>query len=182
MKRDKFANLRPTAPLRPTTRYEDVDYPDSDPPRHTIDFERCSFQIATFFEELNVRKASSDGVGIHWPKSSSCWGARDLFPYEKVLHVGNRNPPSVPFTLEYAFLNNDDKPHQVVYAWHGDEGRDGVIQRSELQILMKCMRGSIARRELCMHNIPVRFIPITSPLRAQVANSLQGASTLHPRR
>ena len=179
MKREEFANLRPTAPLEPIRSYEDVDYPDSDPPSHTIDFERCAYQIATFFEEIHMRKVSTDGYGIHWPKGLSCWGARELYPYEKVLHVGNRNLPSVPFTLEYAFYN-DDKPHQVVYAWHGDEGRDGVIQRSELQILTRCMKGSIAQQKLCMHNIPVRFIPTASPLRARVADTLQGTPTLHP--
>ena len=87
----------------------------------------------------------------------------------------------MPFTLEYAFLNNDNKPHQVVYTWHGDEGRDGVLQLSELQILMRCMRGSIARRELYIHNIPVRSIPIASPSRNQIANTHLGTPTLHLR-
>ena len=65
IKRDEFSNLRPTAPLGPITRYEDVDYLDSDPPSHTIDFERYAFQIATFFKELNMRKASSDSISIN---------------------------------------------------------------------------------------------------------------------
>ena len=164
MKRDDFANLRPTEPFEPFRQYEDVDYPDSDPPCHTFDWERCAFKIATFFEELNIRKASKDGKGITWPERSSCWGARELYPYEKALRVGNRTHPSVPFTLGYAFWNSDGKPHQVVYAWHADEGRDGALSRSETLILMRCMRGSIARRELCMHNIPVRSISNSSLL------------------
>ena len=158
MKEEDFANLGPTAPIEPIRLYEDVDYPDSDPPRHTMDFEDCAYQIVTFFEELHLRKVSTDGYGIHWALGLSSWGARELYPYEKMLRVGNRTPPSIPFTLEYAFFN-DDKPHQVIYVWHGDEGRDGVILKSELQILMRCMRGSILRQNLCMHNIPVRPYP-----------------------
>ena len=179
MKRDEFANLRPSAPLEPLKLYEDLAYPNTDPPHNVFDFEECAYQIAIFFEELHMRKVSIDGYGIRWRKGLSFWRARELHQYEKVLHVGNRIPPSVPFTLQYAFYN-DDKPHQVVYAWHGDEGRDGVIQRSELQILMRCVRGSIAQQKLCMHNIPVRSIPTASPLRVQVANTIQGTPTLHP--
>ena len=171
MKEEDFANLRPTEPLEPIRLYEDVDYPDSDPPRHTIDFERCAYQIVTYFEELHFRKVSTDGYGIHWSVGLSSWGARELHPYEKILHVGNRTPPSVPFTLEYAFYN-DDKPHQVIYAWHGDEGRDGVILKSELQILMRCMRGSILRQNLCMHNIPVRPYPACLQYLPRVADTL----------
>ena len=179
MEREEFANLRPTAPFEPIIMYEDVAYPNTDPPHNVFDFEECAYEIAIFFEKLHVRKVSTDGYGLRWREGLSFWGARDLYPYEKSLHVGNRMLPSVPFTLEYAFYN-DDKPHQVVYAWHGDEGRDGVIQRSELQILMRCMKGSIAQQKLCMHNIPVRSIPTASPLRARVADNLQGTPTLHP--
>ena len=131
MKEEDFAKLRPTAPIEPIRLYEDVDYPDSDPPYNVFGFEKCAYQIAIFFEELHVRRVSTDGYGIHWAFGLSKWGARELHPYEKVLRVGKRTPPSVPFTLEYAFFN-DDKPHQVLYAWHGDEGTEGVILKSEL--------------------------------------------------
>lgn len=162
MKAEDFVNLTPSEPLRRVVvPYEDIEYPDSDPPSNVWDFEECAYKIYLFFDELQVRKFSSDGYGITWPTSSSIWIPREKYKWEEELHVGDRTPPSVPFTLHRPYYNGD-KPHQVYYAWHGDEGRNGVIQRSELQILIRCMKGRIADRKLCMHTIPVRFPQFTS--------------------
>ena len=160
MKAEEFVNLKPSKPYTVVVPYEDIEYPDSDPPYNVFGFEECAYKIETFFEELQTGKFSSDGYGITWPTSSSIWIPREKYKWEEELHVGNRMLPSVPFTLERPYYNGD-KPHQVYYAWHGDEGRNGVIQRSELQILIRCMKGRIADRKLCMHTIPVRFSQFT---------------------
>lgn len=153
MTTEEFAKLRPSDPIEPYTSYEDTAFPDSDPPSNVFDFEECALRIVAFFRDLQRRKVSCDGCGIDWPESSSVWIPRDLHRYE-YIHNGYRVLPSVPYTLVKAYYCGD-KPHQVYYAWHGDEGREGVISRSEIEILIKCMKVAIADPEFCVHNVPV---------------------------
>ena len=153
MTEEKFAKLRPSDPLEENEPYEAAEYPDSAPPRDVFDLEDSALTIELWFKELQRRKVSEDGCGIDWPENSSVWVPREKFPYED-LYEGSRLPPSVPCQLFSAYFN-DDKPHQVYHAWHGDEGREGVILRSEIQILVRCMKGRMADPMLCVHNIPV---------------------------
>ena len=107
-----------------------------------------------------MRKASVDGYGYKWPVNSSIWAPRELCKYED-LRGGSTMPPSVPWVLHHAYYN-DNKPHQLYHARHGDEGKDGVISRGELEILLTCMKGRMASPALCMHSLPVRLLPVSS--------------------
>ena len=156
----EFAKLRPSEPSRPFILYEDVEFPDSDPPHNVFDLEDCAYRIEIFFKELQVAKISMDGRGFAWPNDSSLWVPREKYRYED-LSEESRMPPSVSWYLHRAYYN-DDKPHQLYHACHGDEGSDGDIARSELEILVRCMKGRMADRTLCMHNIPVRLLPVAS--------------------
>lgn len=179
MTEEELAHLRPSDPIPDEAiPYEDVEYPESAQPQNVFDLESSGVRIEEWFHELQERKVSIDGCGCIWPEGSSSWAPRELFKYEDLCH-GRRNPPHVPWTLSGAYYN-DDQPHQIYHAWHGDEGREGIILRSELQILIRCMKGRMADPALCMHNVPVRS-SLVSMLPATTADTLLGAPTLHPR-
>ena len=156
----EFAKLRPSDPHGPFTSYEDVEYPESDPPHNVFELEDCAYRVEMFFKELQVAKVSIDGRGYAWPDDSSLWVPREKYKYED-LGKGSRMPPSVPWSLDRAYYN-DDKPHQLYHACHGDEGSDGNISQSELEILVRCMKGRMTDQTLCMHNIPVSLRPVAS--------------------
>lgn len=155
MTEERFAELRPSNPLEEMEPYEAADYPDSGPARNVWDLEDSGLAIEMWFQELQERKISVDGCGCVWPKGSSAWVPREMFNYED-LHCESSIPPSVPWRLSSAYYNNH-KPHQIYHASHGDEGREGIILRSEIQILIRCMKGRMADPALCVHNVPVRL-------------------------
>ncbi|KAF6227637.1 hypothetical protein HO173_012077 [Letharia columbiana] len=159
MTEEELAHLRPSDPIPDEAiPYEDVEYPESAQPQNVFDLESSGVRIEEWFHELQKRKVSIDGCGCIWPEGSSSWAPRELFKYE-YLSRGRRNPPHVPWTLSGAYYN-DDQPHQIYHAWHGDEGREGIILRSELQILIRCMKGRMADPALCIHNVPVLLLSI----------------------
>ena len=84
----------------------------------------------------------------------------------------NNSPPV------YRAYHKVDKPHQVYLGTHGNAGREGVILRSELQILIRCMKGRMADPALCVHSVPVRSSLVPMSL---TADALLGVVTLHPR-
>lgn len=131
MTEEEFADLTPSDPLEEAEPYEAGDYPDSDPPHNVWDLEDSVIAIELWFKELQKRKESEDGCGCVWPESSPAWTPREMFGYED-LHGGSRMPGSVPWRL-YSAYHKDDKPHQVYLATHRDEGREGVILRSEIE-------------------------------------------------
>lgn len=178
MTEEDFANLTPSDPLEDMEPYEATESPDSAPPRTVFELERSAIEIELWFKELQRRKVSEDGCGCAWPDNSSAWVPREKFRFED-LYGGSRMPPSVPWRLFSAYYN-DDKPHQIYHAWHGDEGREEAILRSELQILIRCMKGRMADSALSVHNVPVSS-PISATTHATEADSLPGPSPFHPR-
>lgn len=157
------SDLHPDRVL-PIASYEDVNYPESDPPHNVYDLEDCADRVEMFFKELEIAKASLDGHGIHWPVNLDRWAPRQRYKSEDDLGDGRRTPPSVPWGLHCAYYN-DNKPHQLYHAWHGDEGTDGVVSQGEIVILLRCMKGRLASPALCMHNIPVRLLLVASIFR-----------------
>ena len=155
MREEDFATLKPSDPDEPIILYEDVEYPGSAPPRNVFDREDSAFAIEHWFQELQKRKVSVDGDGCEWPEGLSRWVPREKYSFEN-LRNGSRMPPSVPRELSSAYYN-DDQPHQIYHACHADEAREGIVLRSELQILIRCMMGRVADPALCIHNVPVRL-------------------------
>ncbi len=180
MTKEEFTKLSPSDPEPdpdlPFVTYEEVEYPESDPPHNVFDLKDCAFRVEIFFKELQMRKASMDGYGTEWPVKASIWVPRQLCKYED-LRGGSRMPPSVPWVLHRAYYN-DNKPHQLYHALHGDEGKDGVVSRSELEIMVTCMIGRMASPALCMHNIPVRLVHVSSIFRAIIADAIPDTSAL----
>ena len=158
MRSNEFETLRPSEPIEPIESYEDVEYPNNDPPSNVVGFNTCGYAIARFFDTLGERKITEDGHGISWPKNPPSWVPRTKYLFED-LHMGTRMPSSVPYEVESFFHYNSDerKPHRVYYMWHADEGREGVIQRSELEVFLRCIMTTVHSAKLCMHNIPVSF-------------------------
>lgn len=70
MRSNKFEILRPSEPIEPTESYEDVEYPNHDPPSNNFGFEDCAYAIARFFDMLGERKTSEGGDGFSWPPNS----------------------------------------------------------------------------------------------------------------
>ena len=125
MTEEEFTKLSPSDPEPdpdlPFVTYEEVEYPDSDPPCHFSDFDRSAFRVEIFFKELQIRKASMDGYGTEWPVNASIWVPRRLFKCED-LRGGSGTPDfPLPWSLHRAYYN-DNKPHQLYHALHGDEG------------------------------------------------------------
>ena len=48
----ELAKLRPSDPHGPFTSYEDVEYPESDPPHNVFELEGCAYRVELFFKEL----------------------------------------------------------------------------------------------------------------------------------
>lgn len=164
MTAEQLASLSPSKPLGTYVPYEHVEFLASTPPKNVGDREDSAIAIELWFHELREWKLSRDGCGSVWPKSSSAWVPRDKFD-EEDLYNSSRKPPSVSYQLFRAY-SNYGHPHQVYHAWHGDEGREGIILRSEVQILISCMAGRMSDPALCVHKVPVG--PIAAP------ESLQG--------
>ena len=152
LSQETFADLRPTEPDEDFVSYEAVEYPQSPPPRNIRECERSARDILKWFKELQSRKVSVDGCGFSWAGGHS-WTPRNKLKYEE-LYGYDRTPPSVPWFL-WSVYENNGMPHHIYYAWHGDEGREGSILRSELYIIARCMKGRMAAPALCIHNVPV---------------------------
>lgn len=114
---------------------------------------KTAIAIDLWFQELRDRKIAVDGVGFEWPEGSAAWVPREKYPYED-LYAGNSMLPNVPYYLSSAYYN-DGNPHQVYHAWFGDEGREGVLLRSEIQILLRCIRGRMSDHQFHTQNVPV---------------------------
>ena len=184
MRSTEFEIRRPSEPIEPFESYEDVEYPDDDPPYNVFGFKTCGYAIARFFDTLQDRKISEDGHGISWPQNPPSWVPGTKYLFED-LHKGTPIPSPVMYRVEsfFHYHSDEDKPHRVYYMWHADEGREGVIQRSELEVFLRCIMSTIVSPKLCMHNIPVSFSLSRFYLRPfKVADVRQGTPTLHPRR
>ena len=151
---EDFAKLMPTEPDdQDFVPYEQVEPPKSAAPHSIWGRERSAREILQWFEELQYRKVSVDGRGFFWPCGASSWAPRNKLKYENLYDYA-RTPPSVPWYL-FNVYTNDDKPHHIYHAWHGDEGKDGAILQSELFIIARCMKGRMAAPTFCDHNVPV---------------------------
>ena len=167
MEKEDFVNLKPTEPLESPPSYDDVEYPNAAPPEVIYDIERAASQTAEFFKTLLRRKSSDEGCGFFYSDSPSIWVPRELRQFERrTCQIGRPDHKTPIFYLSHAF-SQQDKPHQVYYAWHGDEGEEGVVSRNELEILIRGIMGTMSVRKLCMHNVPVRPV---SPLRVTPAH------------
>ena len=183
MEQENLLNLTPTDPLEGFTLYEDVKYPNADPPDYLSDLEDAAEEIPAFFKKLNEAKCSEDGRGFAYVKDPSIWEPHATRGFETYLCQWGRPDAATPIhELSHVFHNNDPnrKSHRVYFAWHGDEGKDRVIQRSEAQILITGIKGTMNQPHLCMHNVPVRVPPSASPLRAILINFVQVTTPLRP--
>lgn len=153
----EFSKLKPLKPIEPVVPYDKVRPPESDPPNHVLQRERCATAIYLWFVQLQYRKISLDNQGCNWPEDGSHWVPRYLHDYEQYLYNGYRVLPSVPWKVFGALKHTSEKlyPHQVYYSWHADEGIDGVISRSEVKIFVTVMQGRMMEATYCMHNPPV---------------------------
>ena len=136
--------------------YEEVKNPQSPPPRNIWDCETSAREILEWFDELRQRKVSRSGWGDLWPITA--WAPREKFRYENLYSYARYssyakcNP--VPWFLRDTYCC-DNNPHHIYHAWHGDEGKEGAILRSELTILARCMKGLMLKPEFCVYNVPV---------------------------
>ena len=165
MRSNEFEILRPGEPIEPTKSYEDVEYPHNDPPFNVLGFKTCGYAIARFFDILRERKISEDGCGISWPPNS--WVPRTKYLFEN-LHMGSPKSSSVYHRVESSFhyYGDEGRPHRVYYIWHADEGSEGLIQGSELEVILRCIMSTIHSQKFCIHSIPVSFPLSRFPSRA----------------
>lgn len=157
MTEEAFAQLRPSDPGESSTTYEDVENPDSDPPTNVLEFDHCACEVESWFYLLRRSRVTEDRHGCMWPKGSGLWVPRQLRKYED-LYQGSRMWPAVPWEVTRTYDNTSQKPHQVYHIWHGDEGKEGIILRSELVILIKIMRGRMTDPAFCTHIVPVSLL------------------------
>lgn len=150
MTQEAFSNLQPDEPVAP---YEQVKPPNRGPPGDNIfDLEYSARDIEAWFYKLSRVTVSDDDL--------SSWGQRELTKYEYALYQGCRRPPAVHWMLCRAMCNGSGKPHQVYHVWNGDEGREGQIPRSELDIVLRTMRGRMIEASFSRHIVPVSCIPL----------------------
>ena len=149
---EDFARLLPCD----IDKEEYVPYPQSSPPCDVWDRETSAGEILDWFHELRTRKVSHSGWGVLWP--SATWAPREKFKYENLFDyakwISYAKCTSVPWFLRNAYCL-DDNPHHIYHVWHGDEGKEGAILRSELTILARCMKGLMLKPEFCVYNVPV---------------------------
>ncbi len=154
MTEETFGNLWPTNAMEPFTTYDNVDDPHSNPPSNVFEFERCARNIEAWFFRLQRSRVAEDGHGCIWPKGPGYWVPRGLRKYED-LYQGSRMSPAVPWEVTRAKINTSRKPHQIYHVWHGDEGKEGVILQSELEILMRTMKGKMTDAAFSTQIVPV---------------------------
>lgn len=176
MTEEAFADLRPSNPLEPFTVYENVENPDSDPPSNVFELERCAREVESWFFHLQRSRVAQDGHGCIWPEDAGVWVPRQLRKYED-LYQGSRMSPAVPWEVTRAKSNNSNKPHQIYHVWHGDEGKEGVILRSELEILIRTMKGRMTDAAFCTHTVPVRKLQCFA---YTTTNTFPGTTALDP--
>ena len=154
-------------PVYPVIGREDAGEEEIEVVRHRVsDLEDSAKEIANFFEDLGEAKASSSGWGYFRAKGQSIWMPQELKEFERNLCQSGRPDEATPvYAVSRVFHNKDTdrKPHRVYYAWHGGEGKDRVVYRSEAEILIECIKGNMRRPKLCMHNVPVWPLPAASP-------------------
>lgn len=180
MNEDGFSKLQPSDPSQPIVPYDAVEPPDSDPPTNVWELESCAVKIAGWFDELRYRKLSEDGHGMAWPKTAGLWYPRQRTKFEYDSYSGNRM--TVPWELSDAHATEGD-PHHVYYAWFGDDCLEGVVLRSELQMLLGCTIAEMQRASLCQYNIPVRLsFTLTSNATSTNIHNFPGTLAFSPRR
>lgn len=182
MEEENFKGLQPfdpmDDPMDPIITYDMLEPPSSDPPRKVWELEDCAARIAAWFSKLRKCKVSEDGVGIAWPDTPGTWRPRERFKYEYDLYSGSIL--TVPFQISAAHYTGYD-PHHVYHAWFGDDCQDGGVLRSEVQILVGCIRSQMRLYYLCEYNFPVSTSPTLMPLATRTtANIVRGTHALRP--
>ena len=154
-------------PVYPVIGVKDAGEEEIEVKQHPkYDREDSAKEIANFSEDLGKAKASSSGWGYYDTKGQSVWMSQGLKSFEWCLCQLGRPDEATPLHAVSRVFHNTDidrKPHRVYYAWHGDEGRDRVVYRSEAEILIECIKGNMRRLKLCMYNVPVWPLPAASP-------------------
>lgn len=56
--------------------------------------------------------------------------------------------------------STSQEPHKVYYVWHRDEGREGLLARSELEIILRTVRGRMAEAAFSTHIVSVSCMPL----------------------
>lgn len=170
--------LEPSDPMDPIITYNGVEPPNSDPPRKVWELENCAARIVLWFSELRDSKVSEDGNGIAWPETAGTCYPRERSKSEYDLYSGSKL--TVPWQLSAAHWTGYDT-HHVYHAWSRDDCQDGNVLRSELQILIGCIRSRMQLSYLCEYYFPVSTSPILRPLATSTtANIFQGTHALRP--
>ena len=103
MTRNEFEIRRPTDPIEPIELYEDVEYPNNNPPIHDFQFKDCGYAIIRFFDILQARRISEDGRGILITATPPSWGPFTKYTFEN-LYKGDPMPSSVQYRVESVFF------------------------------------------------------------------------------
>ena len=153
-----FASLKPSNPAEPVAV---PIYPQNSPPSDVFGLEQCCKSVADMFRNLHKSKVAVDGCGCIWPKGPGFWVPRYNEQYED-LYDYRRYAPWVPYEVVGSYITTSAKPHMVYYVTHDDEGKECVISRSEVLILITTMKGRMRTPRYCTHIAPVDIpIPVT---------------------
>ena len=106
------------------------------------------------FKNLHQSKVAVDGYGSIWPKEPGFWVPRYNEQYED-LYDYRTYKPWVPYEVVGSYFTTSAKPHMVYYVTHDDEGREGIISRSEILILVTTMKGRMRTPRYRTHIAPV---------------------------
>ena len=183
MTKEEFTTLTPPDPTEPAERYENVEPPRFAAPKDVTDREKCSYLIEIWFDELRCRKVAFDGSGFSWPgnEDGAFWVPRDLYEFEKHLYNGYRVEPSVPYHVHSAFMYTSKEllPHRMHHVLIADEGIDGVLSQSEVDVFLSVMKSRIKQPAFRDQAAPVRDLRLQIKL-SFPANTPTGTHSFNP--
>ena len=144
MTEEEFKALKPVYQWEEADTYEQVEPPVSSAPINTLERERCACAIERWFMELRRRKL---GVGCVWPneEEGAFWVPVELLPHENRLYNGYRGIGSVPYEILQALTYTSRKrfSHLMYHIYHAIESQDGVLLRTEVEILIEGIKSQM---------------------------------------
>lgn len=157
MAESEFHKLPLVNAERPNKPVRTIKFPRHRVPKGLFDHEDCTQSVWIMFQELHCTMISPDGSGCTWSESPTLWYPRKKYPYE-FIGGGSKSERFKPWKIVTAYDTCSNKPHMVYHVIHSDTGKDGIIGRSELEVLVKTMKGRMEEAQYCTHIAPVRSI------------------------
>lgn len=157
MAQTEFANLPLVRVKWPNDPVPTIKFPRHSTPKAIFDHEDCSESVWLMFRELHCTMLALDGFGGSWSREPNFWYPREKHRCE-MLGGGNRFERLKPWKIVMAYDTTSHSPHMIYHVIHSDAGKDGVISKSELEVLVKTMKGRMRESEYFTHFAPVSSI------------------------